>query len=266
MVAIIGPSGSGKTTLLNVISQRMEVSGGSFTKGEVSVNGRHLANGDFGKVAAYVQQDDILQPTYSPKELLQFAARIRTNLTEDVIEARVESVIYRLGIGACKNQLIGGWLQRGISGGERKRVSIGYELITEPSLLILDEPTSGLDSSTSLRIIKTLRKEAERGMSIMATIHQPSSELFFQFDRVIVLSEGYCIYNGAPKDVKTYFGDFGLKMNRFSNPADKLSYIASEPKRVLSDKVTIESLAYESTQLQKVNYQLDEQTAEILHS
>jgi ABC-type multidrug transport system ATPase subunit len=81
-------------------------------------------------------------------------------LPEDVIEARVESVIYRLGICSCKNQLIGGWLQRGISGGERKRVSIGYELITEPSLLILDEPTSGLDSSTSLRIIKTLRKEA----------------------------------------------------------------------------------------------------------
>jgi len=133
-------------------------------------------------------------------------------------------------------------------------------------LLILDEPTSGLDSSTSLRIIKTLRKEAERGMSIIATIHQPSSELFFQFDRVIVLSEGYCIYNGAPKDVKTYFGDFGLKMNRFSNPADKLSYIASEPKRVLSDKVTIESLSYESTKLQKVNYYLDEETADILQS
>ena len=94
---------------------------------------------------------------------------------------------------------------RGISGGERKRTSIGYELITEPSLLLLDEPTSGLDSSTALRIIDVLRAQAKRGMSVMATIHQPSSEIFFRFDRVILLSEGYTIYNGPPNRVQEYF-------------------------------------------------------------
>ena len=100
-------------------------------------------------------------------------------------------------------------------------------------MLLLDEPTSGLDSSTAFRIMKTLRNEAERGMSVLATIHQPSAPLFFLVDRVIVLSEGYCIYNGTPQGVKDYFSDFGLKMSRYSNPADKLSIIAAEPRKVL---------------------------------
>ena len=100
---------------------------------------------------------------------------------------------------------MGGWERRGISGGERKRPSIGYELITEPSLLLLDEPTSGLDSSTSKRIVQLLRKEAERGMAVLATIHQPSSDLFMMFDKIILLSEGYTIYTGPPTTVKPYF-------------------------------------------------------------
>ena len=96
-------------------------------------------------------------------------------------------------------------MKRGISGGERKRTSIGYELITEPSLLLLDEPTSGLDSSTAFRIMNVLKKEARRGMTILTTIHQPSAELFMIFDRCVSLSEGYTIYNGPPKEVIPYF-------------------------------------------------------------
>lgn len=94
---------------------------------------------------------------------------------------------------------------KGLSGGERKRTSIGYELITDPSLLVMDEPTSGLDSSTSLNLIKTMRKEADRGLTVLMTIHQPSTEIFLLFDRVIVLSEGYTIYNGPPRGVRDYF-------------------------------------------------------------
>lgn len=108
--------------------------------------------------------------------------------------------------------MVGGWLRKGLSGGERKRVSIGYELITEPSLLMLDEPTSGLDSSTSAKIMARMKTEAERGMTVLATIHQPQSKIFFMFDRVILLSEGYCVYNGSPKDVRGYFSQFGLQI------------------------------------------------------
>jgi ABC-type multidrug transport system ATPase subunit len=217
-------------------------------------------------MGAYVQQDDVLQPTYTPKELFEFAAKIRTNLPNDVIEERVESVIQRLGISECKNQYVGGWLMRGISGGERKRTSIGYELITSPSLMLLDEPTSGLDSSTSLRILQLLKKEAVRGMSILATIHQPSSPLFFLFDRVILLSEGYCVFNGKPSEVKDYFASYGLKMGRYSNPADKLSIIASEPRYALNNnKVTIVDLAQDSDEKQAQNHSLDTTEKEQLY-
>ena len=163
--------------------------------------------------------------SHTPRELLTFAARIRTNLDPVTISKRVESTINRLGLLSCANTRIGGIFRRGISGGERKRTSIGYELISCPSLLLLDEPTSGLDSSTAFRIIKMLKSESSRGMSILATIHQPSGPLFSLFDRVILLSEGFCVYNGPPAGVQDYFSAFGLKIGRFSNPADKLSVI-----------------------------------------
>lgn len=162
------------------------------------INGSAISKGDYSKLGAYVQQDDILADMLTPRELLQFACRIRTRYDEAQIEKTVNSIIERLGIGECADTQIGGFMKRGISGGERKRTSIGYELITEPTLLLLDEPTSGLDSSTALRICQMLKKEAQRGMSVMATIHQPSANIFFLFDRVILLSEGYMIYNGPP--------------------------------------------------------------------
>ena len=157
MVAIMGPSGSGKTSLLNCLSQRINLSGGSFKEGVTSINGRELNNGDYGKVGAFVQQDDVLQATYTVRELLEFAADIRSQKSKEEINKDVEDTINMMGLSACADSIIGGWLRRGISGGERKRTSIGYEMITKPSLLLLDEPTSGLDSSTALRIMQLLR-------------------------------------------------------------------------------------------------------------
>ena len=134
-------------------------------------------------------------------------------------------------------------MKRGISGGERKRTSIGFELITDPSLLLLDEPTSGLDSSSAMRIVEYLKQEANRGMSILATIHQPSSKLLYMFDRVILMSEGYMIYNGKPDTALKSFTQFGLKINNYCNPADKLLCIASNPQRSLDSKMTIKDIA-----------------------
>ena len=98
---------------------------------------------------------------------------------------------------------------KGLSGGEKKRTTLGYELISNPSLVFLDEPTSGLDSNTAFKICRLLKKEAARGISIIATIHQPSSEIFYCFDRVIVLTDGYTVYNGATKDVLSYLESQG---------------------------------------------------------
>lgn len=141
-----------------------------------------------------MQQDDILVETMTPRSSLDFAAKLRTNLTDFERKEKVDLILHRLGLSGCQNTLIGGIAVKGLSGGERKRTSIGYELITEPNLMLLDEPTSGLDSSTALRIIQLMRKEASRGMSVICTIHQPSSQILQEFDRVILLSEGHTVF------------------------------------------------------------------------
>ena len=107
----------------------------------------------------------------TPKELLTFAARMKTNLDEAILTERVDRILKRLGLIGCQNTMVGGFMRKGLSGGERKRTSIGYEMITEPSLMILDEPTSGLDSHTSTKICQLLRTQAYRGQTIIATIH-----------------------------------------------------------------------------------------------
>ena len=115
---------------------------------------------------------------FTAREMFEFACSIRLGLGKDEAKKRAESVIERLQLEQCADQVVGGFLKRGISGGERKRVSIGYELITEPSILILDEPTSGLDSQCAKRVVQQLKLEAERGLAVIATIHQPNSEIF----------------------------------------------------------------------------------------
>ena len=146
---------------------------------------------DFGKIGAFIQQDDILIETMTARESFRFAAKLRTNLDDEGIETKVTELINKLGLQMCCDTRIGGVTLKGISGGERKRTSIGYELITDPMLLLLDEPTSGLDSTTALRIVKILKKEARSGKTVICTIHQPSMEIFDQFDRLILLQDGY---------------------------------------------------------------------------
>lgn len=183
----MGASGSGKTSLLNILGERLDVSAQAEVTRDVKVNGQKLKNGDFGKLGAFVMQDDILIETMTPFESFCFAAKLRTSLNQKDIIAKAEALIRRLSLGSCKDQKIGGFTLKSISGGERKRTCIGYELITDPNLLLLDEPTSGLDSSTALRICQMLKAEADQGMTVVATIHQPSGEVFDLFDRLIVL-------------------------------------------------------------------------------
>ena len=114
----------------------------------------------------------MLLETFTPEESFIFAAKLRTGLSDSKIEIKVRDIIKRLGLEGCKNTRIGGLLVKGISGGERKRTSIGYELITDPNLLLCDEPTSGLDSTTALKIITDLKNEAKtRNTTIICTIH-----------------------------------------------------------------------------------------------
>jgi len=171
---------------------------------------------------------------------------------------RVESILKRLGLLECRHTMIGGTARKGISGGEKKRVSIGYELITDPTLLLCDEPTSGLDSSTSLKICKMLKKEAvENNLTIICTIHSPSSEIFNSFDRLLLLHEGHQIYQGdIHEKIQEYlFKSMGVMMAKFVNPADFLVKMGQAPHKISKD-LTLQQLV--STYREVIEPEIDQ--------
>ena len=167
-------------------------------------------------------QDDRLFEVLTPRELFTFSARLRLprDMSADQRSEMVENVIKKLKMSACANTRVGGHLMRGLSGGERKRTAIGYELITNPGLLFLDEPTTGLDSSTAYFLIETLRELAREGHTVICTIHQPSSEIFALFDKLNLLVKGEVAYLGPAKDSIDFFGNLGSPCPTYTNPAD----------------------------------------------
>lgn len=139
IIGLLGPSSGGKTVLMNIFSCRLNAPKGSIYNRNVYVNNDvPLARDLFGKIAAYVMQDDVLLETLTPCECLSFAANLRLSCSQEEKDSRVEKIIIDLRLERCKNTLVGNVLKKGISGGERKRVSIGVELVTDPSLIILD--------------------------------------------------------------------------------------------------------------------------------
>ncbi|VYS58583.1 unnamed protein product [Arabidopsis thaliana] len=218
LLAMLGPSGSGKTTLVTALAGRLQ----GKLSGTVSYNGGPFTS-SVKRKTGFVTQDDVLYPHLTVMETLTYTALLRLpkELTRKEKLEQVEMVVSDLGLTRCCNSVIGGGLIRGISGGERKRVSIGQEMLVNPSLLLLDEPTSGLDSTTAARIVATLRSLARGGRTVVTTIHQPSSRLYRMFDKVLVLSEGCPIYSGDSGRVMEYFGSIGYQPgSSFVNPAD----------------------------------------------
>lgn len=150
---------------------------------------------------AYVTQEDVLLGTLTVRENITYSAHLRlpTSMTKEEINGIVDGTIIEMGLQDCSDRLIGNWHLRGISGGEKKRLSIALEILTRPSLLFLDEPTSGLDSASAFFVIQTLRNVARDGRTIISSIHQPSSEVFALFDDLFLLSGGETIYFGEAK-------------------------------------------------------------------
>lgn len=224
LLAMLGPSGSGKTTLLTALGGRL---GGSLS-GSITYNGKPFSN-QMKRNTGFVTQDDVLYPHLTVTETLVFTALLRlpNSLTKQEKNMQAEAVISELGLSKCKNSIIGGPLLRGISGGERKRVSIGQEMLINPSLIFLDEPTSGLDSTTAQRIVSTLWELANGGRTVVMTIHQPSSRLFYMFHKVLLLSEGNSLYYGKGAEAMDYFSSIGFSPSVAMNPADFLLDLAN---------------------------------------
>lgn len=227
MLAMLGPSGSGKTTLLTALGDRLGAGSGKLT-GKITYNGKPFSNA-MKRNTGFVTQDDVLYPHLTVTETLVFTALLRLpnslGKQEKIVQA--EAVISQLGLSKCENSIIGGPFLRGVSGGERKRVSIGQEMLINPSLLFLDEPTSGLDSTTAQRIVSTLWELARGGRTVVMTIHQPSSRLFYMFHKVLVLSEGNPLYFGDGEAVMDYFKGVGYAPLIAMNPSDFLLDIAN---------------------------------------
>ena len=138
-------------------------------------------------------------------ECLEFAAKLKLPGTDPEKKQRVEKIIQELRLQKCRDTKIGGPLIKGVSGGERKRTSIGVELITDPSLIFLDEPTTGLDSFTATSVMETLRDLASAGRTIIQTIHQPNSDIFEMMDQLMLLAKGRIIYFSQANKAVNYF-------------------------------------------------------------
>lgn len=252
LTAILGPSGSGKTTLLNFLSGRL-VSDNLRVSGKLSVNGLDIESVDVvGDKVAYVMQDDILFPTFTPREAFRFSADLRlSGQSRQEKEEKVEQVIKDLGLSKCADTYIGGEIIKGISGGERKRTSIGVELITNPSVIFLDEPTTGLDSETALNTMLVLRNMAREGRTIISTIHQPSSQIYGCFDQLLLLVQGQLIFQGPPSLAIEHFAHQGYPCPIQANPSDFfmkcMVYQAAGTPQDFSDRIAKMTTVYKSS-------------------
>lgn len=205
-VGLIGPSGSGKTTLMNIINGYVKPSRGEVVLNQTNLHENYdLFRGNIG----YVPQDDIIHRELTVNESLFYSAKLRlpADTTNEEIEYRVDEILKKLDILKAKHVIIGSPEKTGISGGQRKRVNLAQELITQPSILLLDEPTSGLDPKTDSDIMKLLRILADEGRIILLTTHHITESNFKLFDNLILLTTGgrLAFYGPAYPDSVKFF-------------------------------------------------------------
>ncbi|GAY38718.1 hypothetical protein CUMW_038810 [Citrus unshiu] len=219
ILAIMGPSGCGKSTLLDALAGRL--SSNTEQTGEILINGRKetLAFG----TSAYVTQEDTLMTTLTVMEAVYYSAQLQLpdSMSRYEKRERAEMTIREMGLQDAMDTRIGGWNVRGISGGQKRRVSICIEILTCPKLLFLDEPTSGLDSAASYHVMKHIVNLAhEDGITVVASIHQPSSDVFELFHNLCLLAYGKTIYFGHASMTEQLFASNGFPCPSLRNPSD----------------------------------------------
>lgn len=216
LLALMGPSGSGKTSLLDALSGRSAYESGMLNVNGVEVKGAMMKK--FKRKVAYVKQRDLFFDHLSVREQLTYTALLRlpSNISRSDKYEEVTRIIRMLRLQNCADTPI-----RLVSGGEKKRVNIGTELLTDPKVIILDEPTSGLDSTSAVALLKTLHTLAkENGKTIITSIHQPSSAMFRAFDKLMLLAEGHVVFYGSPSTSLKYLREKGFACPDGYNAAD----------------------------------------------
>uniref|UniRef100_A0AAQ6IFX3 ATP-binding cassette sub-family G member 5 n=1 Tax=Anabas testudineus TaxID=64144 RepID=A0AAQ6IFX3_ANATE len=219
IMGILGNSGSGKTTLLDAISGRIGNRGRLL--GEVYINGRKLKREEYQDCFSYVLQSDNLLSYLTVEETLTYTAQLALRKhSAEAIKKKVSAVMAELSLSHVAHSVIGGRVFPGISGGERRRVSIASQLLQDPRVILLDEPTTGLDSMTANQIVVLLAELARMNRIVIVTIHQPRSELFRVFSRIAIMSRGELVFCGQPEEMVQFFSQCGYECPEYCNPFD----------------------------------------------
>ncbi|GMH80560.1 hypothetical protein TL16_g08596 [Triparma laevis f. inornata] len=238
LVAVLGSSGAGKTTLLDILADRNK---SGKIDGKLYINDEESSRSSITlkSVSSYVVQEDEYIPTLTVAETLGYAQRMfLKNPSKDHIDILLEA----LRLTKVKNTIVGSADVRGVSGGQRRRLSIALGLLSNPSVLLLDEPTSGLDSPNALRVVKSLNQLSNHGLSIICSIHQPRSSIFHKFDLLLILHKGTTVYFGPAAAAAGYFEShlhYPLPVN--TNPADYFLDVLETDQKVLARNFSSET-------------------------
>ncbi|KIW78305.1 hypothetical protein Z517_08140 [Fonsecaea pedrosoi CBS 271.37] len=224
VLALMGPSGSGKTTLLNVPAHRTSTMKGEI-QGKIMINGQLTNAAAVQQVSTYVEQEDAMIGILTLRETIDFAARLSMNgqISKRDRLARVNELIESFGLQRQADTIVGTPLRKGLSGGQKRRLSVASQLVTSPRVVFLDEPTSGLDSAASFECMKYIRQVAKQhNLIVIASIHQPSTTTFQLFDQLMLLSGGRTCYFGPVSDIQPYFERISRPVPLQINPAEFL--------------------------------------------
>ena len=216
---VMGASGAGKSTFVNVLMGKQ-----AHTSGTTKINGIAGDIKKYKKIIGYVPQDDIVLPELTVRENILHSARVRLPSTwpDAQINRHVDILISCLQLAHVKDSLVGSAVTPVISGGQRKRVSIGIELAAAPMALFLDEPTSGLDATSASSIMMTLKELSRLNITVITIIHQPRAEIFESLDSLMLFGAGRVVYQGPERNVVPYFEGLGFHFPRQGNPADTI--------------------------------------------
>lgn len=247
LLAIMGPSGSGKTTLLNVLAGQLMASARLHLSGLLEVNGKPVSSKSYK--FAYIRQEDLFFSQLTVRETLSLAAELQLPEIASVEDRDeyVNNLLFKLGLVSCGDSCVGDAKVRGISGGEKKRLSLAVELIASPPVIFADEPTTGLDAFQAEKVMETLQQLARDGHTVICSIHQPRGSVYSKFDDIVLLTEGALVYAGPARDEPlTYFSKFGYLCPDHVNPAeflaDLISIDYSSSESVYSSQKRIDAL------------------------